>query len=205
MAEGIIGLTATFLVLVGLILWLIILSRGKFWIVKSVVITISTLFSIVILFSLKSFIGWPSKSSLPKEFQMHWAIINEPNKIKNTEGSIYIWVTALDKENESKGMPRAYKIDYTRKNHEEIIKGLISLGDGILQKGEKVKVKEDIDIEEDLSNLQEIVIYDLPKPLLPEKNSEGRQLPSDNSNSFNALEIDPETGRPLIQKENNED
>ena len=43
MAEGIIGLTATFLVLVGLILWLIILSRGKFWIVKSVVITISTL------------------------------------------------------------------------------------------------------------------------------------------------------------------
>ena len=33
------------------------------------------------------------------------------------------------------------------------------------------KAKEDIDIDEDLSNLQEIVIYELPKPLLPEKNT----------------------------------
>ena len=57
MAEGIIGLTASFLVLVALILWLIILSKGKFWIIKSIVITTSTLFSIIVLISLKDFIG----------------------------------------------------------------------------------------------------------------------------------------------------
>lgn len=39
----------------------------------------------------------------------------------------------------------------------------------VFNKRRKVKVKEDIDIEEDLSNLQEIMIYELPKPLLPEK------------------------------------
>ena len=78
------------------------------------------------------------------------------------------------------------------------MKGLISLGDGIQQKGEKVK--EDIDIDEDLSNIQEIVIYELPKPLLPEKNTREMQdkVPK---NNFNVLEIDPETGKPIIEKE----
>ena len=203
MAEGIIGLSASFLVLVALILWLIILSKGKLWKIKSIIITLSTLFSIVVLLSLKDFIGWPSKSKLPQEFQLHWAIIDEPDKIKNTEGSIYMWITTLDRDNKSKGLPRAYKIDYTRKNHEEIMKGLISLGDGIQQKGEKVKVKENIDIEEDLSNLQEIVIYELPKPLLPEKNTR-REQDSGPINNFNALEIDPETGRPILEKKENE-
>ena len=201
MAEGIIGLAASFLVLVALILWLIILSKGKFWIIKSIIITTSTLFSIVVLISLKDFIGWPSKSGLPQQFQLHWAIIDEPNKIKNSEGAIYMWGTKLDKENKNKGLPRAYKIDYTRKNHEEIMKGLISLGDGIQQKGEKVKVKEDIDLDEDLSNLQEIVIYELPKPLLPEKDSRRTEQGSTSPNNFNALEIAPETGRPILEKE----
>ena len=199
MAEGIIGLTASFLVLVALILWLIILSKGKFWIIKSIIITSATLFSIVVLLSLKDFIGWPSKSTLPQEFQLHWAIIDEPDKIKNTEGAIYMWITKLDNENKNKDLPRAYKINYTRKNHEEIMKGLISLGDGIQQKGEKVKVRENIDIEEDLSNLQEIVIYELPKPLLPEKNTR-REQDGVVTNGFNTLEIDPETGRPILEK-----
>ena len=198
MAEGIIGLAASFLLLVALILWLIILSKGKFWVIKSIVITIATLFSIVVLLSLKDFIGWPSKSTLPQEFQLHWAIIDEPDKIKNTEGAIYMWVTELDKEN--KGLPRAYKINYTRKNHEEIMKGLISLGDGIQQKGEKVKSMENIDIDEDLSNLQEIVIYELPKPLLPEKNTR-REQGGGATSGFNTLEIDPETGKPILEKE----
>ena len=199
MAEGIIGLSASFLLLVALILWLIILSKGKFWIIKSIVITIATLFSIVILLSLKDFIGWPSKSVLPQEFQLHWAIIDEPDKIKNTEGAIYMWVTALDKENKNKDLPRAYKIDYTRKNHEEIIKGLISLGEGVQQKGEKVEAKENIDVEEDLSDIQEIVIYELPKPLLPEKNTRREQGGAATS-GFNTLEIDPETGKPILKK-----
>ena len=72
----------------------------------------------------RSWLG--ADETIPKEFQLHWAIIDEPNKIRNTEGAIYMWVTALDKENETKGLPRAYKIDYTRKNHEEIVKGLIN-------------------------------------------------------------------------------
>ena len=111
-----------------------------------------------------------------------------------------MWITKLDKKNKNKGLPRAYKIKYTRKNHEEIMKGLIALGDGVQQKGKMVKVEEDIDIEEDLSNLQEIEIYELPKPLLPEKNRRTEQGSSSSSN-FNTLEIDSETGKPIIEKE----
>ena len=81
---------------------------------------------------------------MPHEFQLHWAIFDEPDKIKNTEGAIYMWITKLDKENKNKGLPRAYKIKYTRKNHEEIMKGLIALGDGVQLKGKMVKVEEDI-------------------------------------------------------------
>ncbi len=203
MAEGMIGLTASFLILVALILWLIILSKGKFWIIKSIVILTTTLFSIVVLLSLKDFVGWPSSSNLPEEFLLHWAIINEPDKIKNTEGEIYIWATKLDKENKIKGIPRAYKIDYTRKNHEEITAGLIKVGEGIQQKGQKVKAKENIDIDEDLSNLQEIAIFDLPKPLLPQKNREGTRT-NEATKGFNAIEIDPETGRTILNKKNKE-
>ena len=95
MAEGIIGLSASFLVIVALILWLIILSKGKFWILKSIVITLATLFSIIVLISLKDFIGWPSKSSIPKEFQLHWAIIDEPNKIRKAEKILFSLIKIL--------------------------------------------------------------------------------------------------------------
>ena len=65
-------------------------------------------------------------------------------------------------------------------------------------------VKENIDIEEDLSNLQEIIIYELPKPLLPEKNTRRREQGGATTSGFNTLEIDPETGKPILEKKEEE-
>ena len=162
--------------------------------------SIATLFTIIVFLSLKHFIGWPTTSKLPQEFQLHWAIIHEPNKLERKEGYIYMWATELSVNSKNSGIPRAYKSKYTRKNHEQVAAALLRLGDGILQKGEKVKAKEDIDTEEDLSNLQDFVIYDLPKPLLPQKSREGTQA-GETKKGFNAIEIDPETGRPLEKEE----
>ncbi len=200
MGQGIIGISASFLVLTVLILWMIIISKGGTWTIKSIVIFIATLFTIIVFLSLKNFIGWPSKSKLPQEFQLHWAIIHEPNKLKRKEGYIYMWATELSVNDKNFGIPRAYKLKYTRKNHKQVAAALLRLGDGILQKGEKVEAKEDLDIEEDLSNLQDFVIYDLPKPLLPQKSREGTQA-GETKKGFNAIEIDPETGRPLEKEE----
>ena len=138
MAEGIIGISASFLVLIVLILWMIIISKGGMWTIKSIVISITTLFTIIVFLSLKNFIGWPIKSKLPEEFQLHWAIIHEPNKLERKEGYIYMWTTELSVNGKNSGIPRAYKSKYTRKNHEQVAAALLRLGDGILQKGEKV-------------------------------------------------------------------
>ena len=196
MGQGIIGISASFLVLIALILWMIIISKGGMWTIKSIVIFIAALFTIIVFLSLKNFIGWPSTSKLPEEFQLHWAIIHEPNKLERKEGYIYMWTTELSVNGKNSGIPRAYKSKYTRKNHEQVAAALLRLGDGILQKGEKVEAKEDIDTEEDLSNLQDFVIYDLPKPLLPQKSREGTQA-GETQKGLNAIEIDPETGRPI--------
>ena len=196
MGQGIIGISASFLVLIALILWMIIISKGGMWTIKSIVISIATLFTIFVFLSLKNFIGWPIKSKLPEEFQLHWAIIHEPNKLERKEGYIYIWATELNANSKNSGIPRAYKSKYTRKNHEQVAAALLRLGDGILQKGEQIEAKEDIDTEEDLSKLQDFVIYDLPKPLLPQKSREGTQA-GETQKGLNAIEIDPETGRPI--------
>ena len=196
MAEGIIGISASFLVLIVLILWMIIISKGGMWTIKSIVIFIAALFTIIVFLSLKNFIGWPSTSKLPEEFQLHWAIIHEPNKLERKEGYIYIWATELNANSKNSGIPRAYKSKYTRKNHEQVAAALLRLGDGILQKGEQIEAKKDIDTEEDLSKLQDFVIYDLPKPLLPQKSREGTQA-GEAQKGFNTIEIDPETGRPI--------
>ena len=111
-----------------------------------------------------------------------------------------MWTTELSVNGKNSGIPRAYKSKYTRKNHEQVAAALLRLGDGILQKGEKVEAKEDIDTEEDLSNLQDFVIYDLPKPLLPQKSREGTQA-GETKKGFDAIEIDPKTGKPLEKKE----
>ena len=196
MGQGIIGISASFLVLIALILWMIIISKGGMWTIKSIVIFIAALFTIIVFLSLKNFIGWPSTSKLPEEFQLHWAIIHEPNKLERKEGYIYIWATELNANSKNSGIPRAYKSKYTRKNHEQVAAALLRLGDGILQKGEQIEAKEDIDTEEDLSKLQDFVIYDLPKPLLPQKSREGTQA-GEAQKGFNTIEIDPETGRPI--------
>ena len=59
---------------------------------------------------------------------------------------------------------------------------------------------------EEINNLSigdEIAIFDLPKPLLPQKNREGTN-PNETTRGFNTLEIDPETGRPILDKEKKE-
>ena len=157
MGQGIIGISASFLVLIALILWMIIISKGGMWTIKSIVIFIAALFTIIVFLSLKNFIGWPSTSKLPEEFQLHWAIIHEPNKLERKEGYIYMWTTELSVNGKNSGIPRAYKSKYTRKNHEQVAAALLRLGDGILQKGEKVEAKEDIDTEEDFAIADKIL------------------------------------------------
>jgi hypothetical protein len=58
--------------------------------------------------------GWPVKDRLPAKFQLLWAKVNEPDKLLNQPGAIFMWVEALDKNNVPNGIPRAYRLPYTQ-------------------------------------------------------------------------------------------
>jgi hypothetical protein len=63
--------------------------------------------------------GWPTASDVPEKFVFHWAVIEEPNKDKGTDGAIYIWASALD-DHHPDSVPRAYKLPYLKDAHSTI-------------------------------------------------------------------------------------
>ena len=59
-------------------------------------------------------IGWPSEARVPERFQLHWATVVEPDKLNGVPGSIYLWIEGLDETKDVAGMPRAYRVPYSR-------------------------------------------------------------------------------------------
>ena len=66
-----------FLLLSALCLWIVIGCKGwwqaKFWLINLV-----CLFSIVIYFSISSYMGWPSSENMPHEMRLYSFVSNEP-------------------------------------------------------------------------------------------------------------------------------
>ena len=136
---------ASFVIITSLILWFVIGSRGM-WGLKAATIAAALYFCLSISFSLESFEGWPSDTSLPKEFRVHWIVIEEPDK-KGGEGAVYIWAEEIESEEGKpewwlsfeKGdtdAPRAYKLAYNRKLHERAQEALerLQAGKGVMGK-----------------------------------------------------------------------
>jgi len=145
-----IGITAMFVVMAVLLLWIIIGARG-WWLLKVPVIAATLYFGIVVWYSVDSYLGWPSTQYPPRKFQLHWAIVDEPAKGSQETGSIYLWLSKMkhddDKKNEKSWEkyftwlgyeqdprnPRVYVVPYTRPLHEQMQKA-----QGMLKKGQKV-------------------------------------------------------------------
>ena len=87
---------ASFIIIISLVLWFVIGSRGM-WGLKAATIAAALYFCLSINFSLENFEGWPSDTSLPEEFRVHWIVIEEPDK-KGGEGAVYIWAERLEAE-----------------------------------------------------------------------------------------------------------
>ena len=56
--------------------------------------------------------GWPTRSSLPTDFRLHWVTVEEPDKVISSEGAIYFWVSVLDTEGRPTGQPRAHRLAF---------------------------------------------------------------------------------------------
>ncbi len=59
--------------------------------------------------------GWPSDQSLPSQFELISADIQEPNPLKGIEGDIHLWIRPEDD-----GKPRAYVLTYSRELHQKL-------------------------------------------------------------------------------------
>ena len=55
-------------------------------------------------------LGWPTSEELPEKFNINWVVIEEPNKVLNQEGGLFLWVRELNDADKPIGDPRAYKL-----------------------------------------------------------------------------------------------
>jgi hypothetical protein len=70
-------------------------------------------FNIAVFFWSQGLLGWSAASAVPDRFQLLWARVVEPDPSRNLDGSIHLWVEALDEHNIPSGEPRAYVLPYS--------------------------------------------------------------------------------------------
>jgi hypothetical protein len=124
------GIPLAFVIIAALTLWIVIGSKGWWWL-KALVVAGAVLFSITLWHSLSALQGWPTNEELPEKFEIKWLVVEEPNKKTGFEGAIYVWAKDLSpKEERNDGVlilhskkksdePRLYIMPYSRKMHEQ--------------------------------------------------------------------------------------
>src|SRR6266852_263138 len=111
MTLPLIGLGTSYVVVAVLLLSLNLASRWH-WGVKASAIAVTTLFFGISYASIAGLIGWPSEARMPAHFQLHWAVVVEPDKLNGLPGSIYLWLESMDENNMPAGTPRAFHTPY---------------------------------------------------------------------------------------------
>ena len=132
---AILSLSGAFVVVGVLLLALLMRSLWAWWI-KALAIVLTCSFFIVSFYQVREFLGWPGYGKLPERFQVLWVRVVEPSRAYQEPGAIYLWVEELDSNNIPSGIPRAYKMPYTKalaerseKARDEIVKGKAQQGE----------------------------------------------------------------------------
>ncbi len=181
-----------FLFISMFLLWYVIGAKGAWWI-KAFLIVFTLYFGVSLGVSMESLLGWPSSQNIPDKFELHWALVEEPNSSLDRSGKIYLWVTDLDQDEINEDdwrrffadfstyrgrLPRAYKIPYTRAFHvnvdaamSRIASGIPVAGEAPSEDGEEGSGEESNDGDRSISgnSPDELKFYDLPRSKLPEK------------------------------------
>jgi hypothetical protein len=103
----------SFVLLVGLLLWLLAAVRGR-WPLKLALICAVPAFGFAILSTTNSLRGWPTGDSPPKTATFVWGVVDEPDPQTGSSGAVYLWLATGTK-------PRAYRLPYSRELHKEIV------------------------------------------------------------------------------------
>jgi len=111
--STIVALSLAYAVLGLLLLAMLLRARIAWWIKAAAIVVVSG-FYVVAFENTRALLGWPRVGGLPDRFQLVWTRIVEPSVAYNEPGAIYLWIEELDANNVPSGVPRSFKIRYTR-------------------------------------------------------------------------------------------
>ena len=171
----------------AIVLWNIIGAKGH-WAVKAFVMAFVSSLCIWVWISLGAMFGWPLEQIPTGTYDLAWVEVQEPNKSKQIDGGIYIWIKNIEGMEEidlfnqqeqhlSERKPRSYELPYSRELHKQMEQMKQTL-----KKGGKVRatIKPKDGEGSKLSGMEQepdIQFHKLPPPM-PLKTDSSLQPPS---------------------------
>lgn len=191
MTTTVLAISAAYVVLGVLLLTLGLGSRFAWWI-KAAAIVVTSIFFVEMFFATKDLLGWPRNGQLPARFQLLWVRVIEPDLKSSNPGAIYLWIEEVDENNVPDGVPRSYRVPFSRpladraaKARDEIMSGKPQQGlaqdldstegqpdANLVQSGSRPEqglTTVDLDQFKLLQNVQRVEFSPMPAPTLPPK------------------------------------
>ena len=134
MTSTLLAISAAYVVVCLLLLTLGLSSRFAWW-VKATVIVVTSLFFVEVFFATKGLLGWPRAGQLPARFQLLWVRVVEPDLKNANPGAIYLWIEEVDENNVPDGVPRSYRLPYSRPLADRTAKARDEIMNGKPQQG----------------------------------------------------------------------
>src|SRR5262249_3916929 len=113
MTATVLAISAAYVVIAVLLLSLGLAARFAWW-VKAAAIVVTSAFFVEAFFASKDLRGWPRSGQLPNRFQLLWVRVVEPDRLSANPGAIYLWIEEVDDNNVPDGVPRSYRLPYSR-------------------------------------------------------------------------------------------
>ncbi len=166
MTIGIIGLVAAYILLAILLLSLNLRSAWP-WPVKAGAIMLTTGFFAASFLAIEAMLGWPTEALPPERFELHAALIREPDRRDGTAGAIFLWLSPRSPEGDLEP-PRAYALPYSRELHEAAARAQAQLKDGRRVEG---LLQSETELPFGWQRQMQVQLFEAPPPRLPPKTS----------------------------------
>lgn len=159
-------------VLLTALLVLVLLYGRLHYVLKLLLVVVTTGLYLYSYNGWKEVQGWPSQTSVPDNFLLHASVIDEPDQEKGTKGKIFIWGSTLQ-GSFSATEPRAYEIPYDQEIHSSLEDALRDMRNGNVQLGAKKISGGEINKSQYRDGVGDenylLEFKALPDPALPEK------------------------------------
>jgi hypothetical protein len=134
MTTTLLAIAAAYVVVSVLLLTASIAAPIRWWI-KAAAIVVASFFFVEEFYASKSLMGWPGTDRLPARFQLLWTRVVEPDPKLHDAGSIFFWVEEVDDNNVPTGVPRSYRLPYTKPLADKSLKARDEIMSGNPQEG----------------------------------------------------------------------